>query len=83
MLSTKVVIFPVNWMSNGEKKGDKTTGNNNQHDHCVHAGTAEGMKVWGREGGHCVLKWILHGHFKPPPNAAIQIIFEVISIKFW
>ena len=38
-----MVIFPVNWMSNGEKKGDKTTGNNNQHDHCVHAGTAEGM----------------------------------------
>ena len=23
------------------------------------------------EGGHCVFKWILQGHFKPPPNATI------------
>ena len=30
--------------------------------------------------GHCVFKWILRGHLKPPPKATT---FEVISIKFW
>ena len=29
-----------------------------------------------------VLKWILRGHLKPPLNATIYIMFEVISIKF-
>ena len=37
----------------------------------------------GRGGGHCVLKWILWGHFKPPLNATIEIVFEVIFIRFW
>ena len=32
--------------------------------------------------GHCVFKWILGGHFNPPPNATILIMFEVISIRF-
>ena len=28
------------------------------------------------EGGeHCVLKWNLRGHFKPPLNATIQKLF--------
>ena len=34
-------------------------------------------------GGHCVLKWSLCGHLKPPPSATITVMFEVISIKFW
>ena len=39
---------------------------------------------WEEEGGgHCVFKWILRGHLKPTPDAAISIMFEVISIKFW
>ena len=33
-------------------------------------------------GGHCVFKWILRGHLKPPPSARMYIMFEVISIKF-
>jgi hypothetical protein len=33
-------------------------------------------------GGHCVLKWILRGHFKPTPFATMVIMFEVISIYF-
>ena len=32
---------------------------------------------WGR---HCVLKWILRGHFNSPLNAKIKIVFEVIFI---
>ena len=28
---------------------------------------------------HRVLKWILRGHFKPPLNATIEIVFEVID----
>ena len=26
---------------------------------------------WGAGGGHWGYKWILRGHFKPPPNATI------------
>ena len=33
-------------------------------------------------GGHCVLKWILRRHFKPPLNATILISFEVVFIDF-
>ena len=32
---------------------------------------------------HCVFKWILWGHFKPPPSGTIKIMFEVISMRFW
>ena len=28
--------------------------------------------------GHHVLKWFLRGHFKPPLNATIEVVFEVI-----
>ena len=48
---------------------------------CRPVGTGGAMSTpdFGRSlnlgvGGHCVLKWILHGHFKPTPNATVQII---------
>ena len=32
-------------------------------------------KIW-RGGGHCVLKWILRRHFKPPLIATIEIVWS-------
>ena len=42
-----------------------------------------GFQIQGEGGGHCVFKWILRGHLNPTPRATIEIMFEVISIKFW
>ena len=33
------------------------------------------------QSGHCVFKWILFGHLKPPPSLTIKIMFEVIYVK--
>ena len=41
------------------------------------------VHVYPLKGGRCVFKWILRGHFKPTPNATIQIMFVGISIIFW
>ena len=41
------------------------------------------VRVYPLKGGRCVFKWILRGHFKPTPNATIQIMFVGISIIFW
>ena len=39
----------------------------------------EDMKI---QRGHCVFKWILHGHLESTPSATIWIMFEVISTIF-
>ena len=37
---------------------------------CTNEGSQGRWNVLGR-GGHCVFKWILRGHLKPPPCATI------------
>ena len=44
---------------------------------CMAVGSS---KIQGRGGGHCVLKWIFRGHFKPPPYSTKEIMFKTISI---